>query len=41
MEMRNPTTAKAREFAIEAAARFQVKDRAAEIEKLMLQFLER
>jgi len=41
MEMRNPTTAKAREFVTEAAARFQVKERAAEIEKLMLKFLER
>ena len=41
MEMRNPTTSRAREFAIEAAARFQVKNRAAEIEKLMLKYLER
>lgn len=41
MEMKNPTTAKAKEFATEAAARFHVKDRAAEIEKLMLKFLER
>ena len=41
MEMKNPTTVKARAFATEAAARFQVKDRAAEIEKLMLRFLER
>jgi len=40
-EMRNPTTVKARDFAVEAAARFQVKERAAEIEKLMLKFLER
>jgi glycosyltransferase involved in cell wall biosynthesis len=40
-EMRNPTKAKAREFAKEAAARFQVRERAAEIEKLMLKFLER
>jgi len=36
MEMRTPTTARAREFASEAAARFQVKKSAAEIEKLML-----
>ena len=41
MEMRNPTRVKAQEFAITAAARFQVKERAAEIEKLMLKFLER
>lgn len=40
-EMKHPTTFRAREFATEAAARFQVKDRAAEIEKLMLRFLER
>jgi glycosyltransferase involved in cell wall biosynthesis len=40
MEMRNPTTAKARDFATEAAARFQVKDRAAEIENLILKFFE-
>jgi len=41
MEMRNPTKVKAQEFAITAAARFQVKERAAEIEKLMLKFLKR
>jgi glycosyltransferase involved in cell wall biosynthesis len=35
MEMKTPTTARAREFAAEAATRFQVKNRAAEIEKLM------
>lgn len=35
IEMRAPTTARAREFAAEAATRFAVKDRAAEIEKLM------
>jgi glycosyltransferase involved in cell wall biosynthesis len=40
-EIRNPTSAKAGEFATEAAARFQVKERAAEIEKLMLKFLEK
>jgi glycosyltransferase involved in cell wall biosynthesis len=40
-EMRNPSTANAREFATIAAARFQVKNRAAEIEKLMLTCLER
>lgn len=39
MEMRTPTTAKAKEFAAEATARFQVKDRAAEIEKLMRECL--
>ena len=36
VEMRSPKTVKARDFAVEAAARFQVKSRAAEIEKLML-----
>lgn len=41
LEMRSPTTVKARDFAVEAAARFQVKERAAEIEKLMLKFLEK
>ena len=41
MEIRNPTTGKAKRFAIEAAARFCVIDRAAEIEKLMLKFIER
>jgi glycosyltransferase involved in cell wall biosynthesis len=40
MEMRSPTTARAKEFVKEASARFQVKERAAEIEKLMLKFLE-
>ncbi|MCI0590890.1 MAG: glycosyltransferase family 4 protein [Gammaproteobacteria bacterium] len=40
MEMQSPTTAKAREFAMEAVARFQVGERAQEIEKLMLKFLE-
>jgi len=40
-EMKNPTTAGAREFATEAAVRFQVRDKAVEIEKLMLKFLER
>jgi glycosyltransferase involved in cell wall biosynthesis len=40
-EMTNPTKAKAEEFATEAAVRFQVKRRAAEIEKLMLKLLER
>lgn len=39
LEMRNPTTVKMREFATEAAARFDVKERAAEIEKLMLKYL--
>jgi hypothetical protein len=38
-EMRNPTIDKAQEFASEAAVRFQVKARAAEIEQLMLKFL--
>lgn len=41
LEMRNPTTARAREFAAEAASRFQVKNSAAEIEKLMLACLGR
>jgi len=41
LEMRNPSTARAMGFATEAAARFQVKDRAAEIEKLMLKYLEK
>jgi glycosyltransferase involved in cell wall biosynthesis len=41
MEIKNPTTAKAKEFATEAAARFQVKERAAEIENLMLKFLKK
>jgi glycosyltransferase involved in cell wall biosynthesis len=40
-EMKNPTTAEARNFALKAASRFRVKERAAEIEKLMLEFLER
>jgi glycosyltransferase involved in cell wall biosynthesis len=40
-EMENPTTAEARKFAVEAASRFRVKERAAAIEKLMLEFLER
>lgn len=40
MEMKNPTTTKAREFAMEAVARFQVRKRAQDIEKLMLKFLE-
>jgi glycosyltransferase involved in cell wall biosynthesis len=40
-EMRNPTTTKTKEFAIEAAVRFQVKERAAQIEQLMLRFLEK
>jgi len=41
IEMRNPTTSRASEFAIEAAARFQVNERAAKIENLMLKLLER
>ena len=41
MEMRNPTTVKAREFTVEASARFDVKNSAAEIEKIMLKLLER
>jgi len=40
LEMRNPTTARAMGFATEAADRFQVKNRAAEIEKLMRTCLE-
>ncbi|MBS0168632.1 MAG: glycosyltransferase family 4 protein [Nitrospira sp.] len=39
LEMRAPTTARTREFSAEAATRFQVKDRAAEIEKLMRECL--
>jgi glycosyltransferase involved in cell wall biosynthesis len=39
-EMTNPTTSMAREFALEAAARFEVKERAKAIESLMLKFLE-
>lgn len=39
-EMKDPTTVKVREFAKAAAARFDVRGRAAEIEKLMLKFLE-
>lgn len=40
MEMKAPTTAQARRFAIEAAARFQVKNRVVEIENLMLKLLQ-
>lgn len=39
-EMKNPTSVKARDFAAEAATRFQVKERAADIEKLMFKFLD-
>jgi len=39
MEITNPTTARAREFALDAAARFQVKERAREMENLMLKVL--
>ncbi len=38
-EMKNPTTGKAQKFSGEAALRFQVIERTAEIEKLMLKFL--
>jgi glycosyltransferase involved in cell wall biosynthesis len=38
-EIRNPTMARAKEFATDAAARFQVKDRAVQVEELMLRFL--
>ena len=41
MEMNNPTTARAKPFAVQAAARFQVKERAKEIEDLVLKFLDR
>ncbi len=41
MEMKNPTTAKAREFAMEAVARFQAKERAAGMEGLLFNFLEK
>lgn len=40
-EMSNPTTVRAREFAMLAAARFEVKRRAMELEALMLKHLER
>lgn len=40
-EMRSPTTDKAREFALEAANRFRVEERAADLEKLILGFLDR
>ena len=40
-EMTNPTTAKARQFAAEAASRFRADRQAAAIERLMLGFLER
>ncbi len=38
-EMKNPSTIKAREFAIKAAARFEVRGRAKDLEKLMLRYL--
>lgn len=38
-EMKNPSTIKAREFAIKAAARFEVRERAKDLEKLMLRYL--
>ena len=41
MEMKNSTTAKAKEFATEATVRFQVKERAMEIEQLILNCFER
>ena len=41
MEMKNPTTLKTQEFTIEASARFDVKNSATEIEKLMLKLLAR
>lgn len=40
MEMRTPTRTQARGFVIEAAARFEVKRSVAEVEKLMLKFIE-
>ncbi|MFO1431850.1 MAG: glycosyltransferase family 4 protein [Candidatus Competibacteraceae bacterium] len=39
-EMENPSKAKAENFAIEAATRFNVRERAVELEKLMLKYLE-
>ncbi len=41
VEMRNPTTARARDFAREASERFEVRGQAAKLEKLMLKYLER
>jgi len=41
LEMRFPTTVQARGFVAEAAARFEVKRRAAEVERLMLELLKR
>lgn len=38
-EMQNPSTAKMRGFAMKAAVRFEVADRAAELERLMLKYL--
>jgi glycosyltransferase involved in cell wall biosynthesis len=38
-ELKTPTTARAREFAVEAAIRFEVKERAKAIENLMLTFI--
>ena len=40
-ELRSPTTDKACDFSRAAANRFQVRDRAADLEKVMLRFLER
>jgi glycosyltransferase involved in cell wall biosynthesis len=41
MEMKSPTTAQARDFALEAMGRFQVTERAKELETVMLELLER
>ena len=41
LEMRDPTKGKMKNFVLEAAARFEVKERAAEIEQLMLKLLKR
>ncbi|MGE0646216.1 MAG: glycosyltransferase family 4 protein [Nitrospira sp.] len=40
MEMRAPTTSRAKKFATEAASRFEVKRSVAEVEKLMLELIE-
>lgn len=39
-EIKNPSTVKAKNFSTQAVARFEVKERAVEIEKLMLKYLD-
>ena len=40
-EMRNPTTEKMKRFSVEAAIRFDVKERATELEILLLKLIEK